>query len=341
MNALTLQAMNGVGRHLRGLAARLTIEIDHGDMRTKFRHELAGLGEPQTDDPMDADFGINLSPGFAPWWKQIPPPDMPQSAATGARARPARGELFRAKDAYRESMPVTPDNDARDLPSSFTGKPLKQLPHRDYPGSFPHGWMDYGRLYAATGPEQGPTPSGWEPAPMLSREEMRAVDATLPGPWSSPEDMVQDISGFGSLREAFIGRPRMGGMGQLMVPPSVTSSLAATASTEAAKAAAAGAKPSETAQIISSIVDFGSSAASIYLQQQEIERRKKEEARLRELERQRLELERQRLQQQATAMGVPVPQPGGIGTGTIVGAAAGVALLGTLVYILTRKGAKR
>jgi hypothetical protein len=343
MNALTIQGLNGLGRHMRGLSAPLTIEIDHGDMRTRFRHELAGLGEPQTDDPMDQDFGINLTPGFAPWWKQVPPPKgMPQSAATGARAKPSRGELFRAKDAYRESFPYTPSMDARDLPSSDTQEPLKQLPHRDYPGSFPHRWIDYRDLYPATGPEQGPTPSGWEPAPMLSHEEMRAVNAAMPGPWASPEDMAQDISGikgFGSLHEAFTAGRRVRGMGQL-VPSSVTTAIAGQAMQAGATAAAQGATPSTTAQIISSVVDFGSSAASLYLQQRQIEQQREAERKARALEAQRLAL----LQQQAAAAGVPFrppPSEGGIGTGTIVGAAAGVAVLGTLVYILTRKGGRR
>jgi len=291
-------------------------------------HVLSGVGEPMTDDE---PYGFNLSPDFAPWWKQIPGA---YGEETRTRRTPERGEAFVAKDNIHPSWPVTKGNDERNLRSSFTGKPIKQLPHRNYPGSFPHGWVDYNDLYAATGPERGPRPSGWESAPRYADEKARAIEAAMPSPWASEENMVYDISGFGDLASA-MGHHGFGHLG-LYVPPSVSTAIASQATTAALEAAT----PSLAMQISSAVVDFGSSSAALYLQQREMERQRAAERTRLALEAQRLEL----LRKQAAAAGVPFRPTSGVGLGTVALAGGGVVAIAALVYALTRgkrKGGRR
>ena len=336
MNHLTLQGMNGCAGALRGLSAPLTIEIDHEDMRARLRHGLVGL---PPDDLLDQDSAAGLARNWAPWWHPMPAARAPVGPVP-RQGRPERGEAYIARADRRASRPLTWSSDERNLPSPFTGKPLRRYPVRAYPGSFPHGWIDHADLRPAAGPEDRsmPSPPGWAP-PVAIDEERRAVDAALPGPWVAEEAMANDISGFGfgSLHDAFMGGPRLGDLGQAAIPTSVTSAIAGQALQAGATAAAQGATPSLTQQIVNSVVDFGSSAASLYLQQREMERRRQEERRLRALE-------AQRLAAQAAAAGVPfrpVSADGGIGVGTVAGSGAGVLALGALAYALTRKGRRR
>jgi hypothetical protein len=105
------------------------------------------------------------------------------------------GETFKNRQGFLAPMPMTASNDERDLPSSFTGKPMFSLPKEDYPGSFPHTTIPYEAMKRAVSPEIGMTPSGWMPIQKLANEERRAVAAAMPSPWSSPENMAVDISG--------------------------------------------------------------------------------------------------------------------------------------------------
>lgn len=257
MNALSVQ---GLSR----LAAPLTVEIDHGDAKMRFRHDVAGLGQPQTDDP---DFGFNLSPNFAPWWKNMPLPKVVQSASTGAARTPPGGELFNARTAYRESYPLTVSNDERNLPTP-SGKPLLRLKGEKFTRVFPHTTIDYSELRPQVFPDIGPTPPGWVSPPRYDQEEMRAVNAVVGSPAAYPEDMTTDISGFGSLHEAFMGQiPGMvTSYDQLNTPAGQAATSAVTQ--QVAQAKAAGASPSEIEQIIA----MGAQAAALYLQARTIQK---------------------------------------------------------------------
>jgi hypothetical protein len=257
MNALTLQ---GLSR----LAAPLTVEIDHGDSKMRVRHELAGFGQPQSDDP---DFGINLDPNFSPWWKQMPPPDVVQSASTGAQATPPPGQLRSARTGYRESFPVTPSNDERNLPLP-SGKPLLRLKGQKFTRVYPHTEIDYSELRPQVFPEIGPTPSGWMAPPRYGDEEARAMNAVVGAPAAYPEDMTTDISGFGSLHEAFMGQiPGMvTSYDQLSTPSGQAATQAVT--DQVKQAQAAGASPSE----IEKIIQMGAQAAALYLQSRALQK---------------------------------------------------------------------
>lgn len=258
MTTLTLQNMSR-------LSAPLTVEIDHGDSKMRVKHELHGfLGQPQTDDP---DFGFNLSPDFSPWWKQMPSPDVVQSASTGARRTPPPGQLLNAKTAYRESYPLTVSNDERNLPTP-SGQPLLRLKGEKFTRVFPHTEIDYADLRPQVFPEMGPTPSGWMAPPRIADEEARAVNAVVGAPAAYPEDMTTDISGFGSLHDAFMGRMGQGGVPGMIVSLDQPTTQAATSAVtqQVAAAKAAGASPSEIEQII----QMGAQAAALYLQQRAI-----------------------------------------------------------------------
>ena len=191
MNSLSLENMRGAGRALRGLSAPITIEIDHGDVRAKLRHELRGMGQWDNDE-----FGLDLTPNVAPWWQEPPiPKGLPRTNPTGARANFEPVETYRATDAYRPSEPFTPSNDERNLPSSWTQEPLKQLPKRNFNVSFPHGWIPYDEVQAVIGPDTPPRPSGWATAPLLSQEKARAIDAVHPEPWMPDDLQVYDAIG--------------------------------------------------------------------------------------------------------------------------------------------------
>lgn len=257
MNALTVQGMGS-------LSAPLTVEIDHGDAKMRFKHELRGLGQPQTDHD---EFGFDLSPTFAPWWKEIPGR---KDDWIRTRRTPERGELFKAQDAYRPAWPTTPSNDERNLPTP-SGKPLVRLEVRKFTRTFPHTTIDYSQLSPQVGPEDTPMPSGWMPPPRFDDEEARAVNAVVGSPAAYPEDMTTDISGFGSLHEAFFGN-YMADIPGIVVSLDDPPAQAATAAVaqQAAAAQAAGAAPS----VVAEIINFGSQAASLYLQQRAIEKAK-------------------------------------------------------------------
>lgn len=268
MNALSLENLIDTPgsvpmRMVSGLGAPFTVEIDHGDAKMRFRHGVAGLGQPQTDE----DFGLNLDPNFAPWWRDMPLPKVIQSASTGAARRPRGGELLNAKTAYRESYPLTESNDERNLPMP-SGKPLLRLKGEKFTRVFPHTNIDYADLRPQLFPEIGPTPSGWMSPPRYGEEEARAMNAVVGAPAAYPEDMTTDISGFGSLHEAFIGR--MAAIPGMIVSLDDPSAQAATqAVTEQVKAAqAAGAGPSEIEQII----NMGAQAAALYLQKRAMDK---------------------------------------------------------------------
>jgi hypothetical protein len=164
--------------------------------------------------PMDEnDLGLDpkgLSPNYAPWWTQIP---LKPGQVTTQRGTPTPGEARAADSEYWASSPLTPSNDARDLPNSYTGKPLRQHKAENYPGSYPHTWIPYEKMQAATGPEMGPTPPGWAPIPTASAVQASAENGGQPLPWVAEDQMTHDVSGFGSLQEMGgfrIGKRRIG-----------------------------------------------------------------------------------------------------------------------------------
>ena len=196
MTHLTIQNMNGTGKVMRRRLSspRLFSLNDMGD---------------SISNPMDnSDLGLDpkgLDPNYAPWWTQLP---LNPGEVTTQRATPAPGEARVAHTAYWKSTPLTPNNDARDLPMSFTGKKMQQLPRQNYPGSFPHTWMPYEDQIPAVGPEMGPQPPGWTPIPGASSLQARAENGGQPVPWVAEDQMTHDISGYASLHD--IGRIQVG-----------------------------------------------------------------------------------------------------------------------------------
>ena len=249
MNALSMEMLNGQARHMRVSRPRVV--------------DLSDMGQPDT---VHDDFGLDLSVNYAPWWTELPiPKGLPRTNPTGARANLEPGQTYRATDSYRPAIPMTPNNDERNLPSSFTQQPIKQLPHQNYPGSYPHGWIPYEELSPQVFPDTPPRPSGWVGAPKLSDEKKRAIDAVHPEPWLPDEFQVYDVSGFGSLQGAMRGMRGMHGMG-VIVPPSVTAAVANDAMKAGADAAAAGGTASDVEKAIAAVVDIGSQAAALYMQ---------------------------------------------------------------------------
>src|ERR1700687_419871 len=196
MTHLSIQNMNGVGKIMR---RRISPN----------RHTtLASFGDVDTNPMDESDLGLDpkgLSPNYAPWWRQ--PPLRPGEVDT-QRGTPRAGERAQADSAFWPSSPLTPSNDARDLPNSYTGKPMRNLPRQNYPGSFPHTWIPYEDLKVATGPEMGPTPPGWATVPTSAQVQARAENGGQPVPWVAEDQMTHDISGFSSLHD--IGRLRPG-----------------------------------------------------------------------------------------------------------------------------------
>lgn len=238
MNSLTLQNMNGVSRHL-------------------------GFSPASVQTP-----GVRIPPTYAPWWKEIPGP---KGTPIRTRRNLEPGQLWRS-DEDRRAWPVTPNNDARDLPNSFTGKPLRQLPHREFTVDFPHTWIDYEKMYVATGPEMGQEIPGWEPIPWLSAEKQRAIRAAMPSPWSAPENMAYDVSGLGDMPgyglpggQSYYGEPNLGALG-LTLGLTPTSGVEKIATEEATKAATSGASTSTVQSIIDNVLAFGTTAYSLYEQ---------------------------------------------------------------------------
>lgn len=237
MIGLTVSSLNGKARRINGLA-----------------------GNPQVP-------GVNIPPDYAPWWKQV----KPRGFNTTVRRNLEPGQLFIDKAEQYPPWPWTPNNDARDLPEAFTGKPLQQLPRRQFTVDFPHTWIDYAQLRPQVGPEMGQQPSGWEPIPQLSAQRAEAMAAAMPSPWVAPERMVYDISGLAGF---------LGMLGQDEWDSSKLVTSLSTEATDAGTAAAkAGASPGTVTQIINGVVEFGSLAASLYLQKRQIDQIKKADER--------------------------------------------------------------
>lgn len=129
--------------------------------------------------------------------------------APGTRIRTRKnlepGDTFTDKEGFLRPMPMTEGNDERDLDSSFTGKPYSGLPRQDYPGTFPHTTIPYEDRKVFVSPEIGPTPSGLMPMDKLANEEERAIQAAMPFPAASPEEMARDMSGLsGRIAAKFV-----------------------------------------------------------------------------------------------------------------------------------------
>jgi hypothetical protein len=257
MNGLSLQNMNGVAGHV-----------------PVARPGVAGLGQSDVDWNLTPDWW--MTEAVAPWWRR---PALRPGETTRTRRTPEGGEERAVPTADRASWPLTPSNDERNVPSAFTGRPLRRLPKQTYPGSYPHGWIPYEDLTGRVDVEAAPMPSGWLPPQRLSEEEARAVQAGFPAPWAPPEAMAYDVSGFGDLAAA-MGAARLSGLG-VYVPPSVSTAIASEATAAAAQEAAKGSTWDTIAKVTSAVTDFGSSAAALYLQKREIDRQRLEEERRR------------------------------------------------------------
>lgn len=272
MTHLSMQNMNGVGSLMRR-------RISPNRPAT-----LSSFGE--ANDLMPDDLGLDpkgLRPNYGTDW--IQPPLGPDEVTT-QRGTPTPGQLRKARSADRPAYPLTPSNDARDLTNSFTGRPMISTPRRDFTIQYPHKWIPYEDLRAATGPERGPTVPGWGTTPTEAQLRARAENGGQPVPWVAEDHMAHDISGFSSLHEVhgmghlslIIGRrvrakiaKCLSGMGdipgmvtswdQLFASPTGTAAVNAVTQ-QATTAAAAGASPSTIEQII----DVGAKAAALALQ---------------------------------------------------------------------------
>lgn len=196
MTHLSMQNMNGVGRVMGRRISRPGV-MGLSDV-------VPDMQNPVSEDDLGQD-PKGLRPDYGTDWIQ---PPLRKDEVDTQRGTPPPGQYRRAYSAYRASSPVTPDNDARDLTNSFTGKPLRQLPRRNYPGQFPHTWIPYEELRPAVGPEMGPTPSGWAATPTERDLRARAENGGQPVPWVAEDNMTHDISGFASLHD--LGRLRFG-----------------------------------------------------------------------------------------------------------------------------------
>lgn len=333
--------MPGVGA--LPLAGPLTISIDHTDLKATVRHQ-DGLGAIPAPD-----LRPNLTPDWretgniAPWWRQ---PALKPGQVTTVRRKMEPGQVYKATDAYRASLPMTPSMDARDLPSSWTSRPLLQFPRRNYPGSFPHKWIPYEKMYAATGPDRPPRPPGWAPIPPYAGEEERAISAALPLPWADEQNMAHDISGFGDLASA------MGsGLGQ---------TPAATAREAFIKECMAKGMPRSTCEgewdrggttqqpWYTQAIGFASQAYQLYAQEQALDAAKKAEERRQRLEAARLANERAALaaaaaQTMPSAVAAEFRPPAAapsFGTYAVVGLGA-LALIGGGIFAFKGRAAPR
>jgi hypothetical protein len=270
MTHMSIQNMNGVGTLMRRRISnprQLTLSDIVPDEQT-----------PTTDD----DLGLNpkgLSPNYAPWWVQ---PPLKRDEVTTQRGTPTPGELRKAHSEDRFAQPLTPNNDARDLKNSFTGRRLDQWKRRDFPGQFPHTWKPYEDIQTATGPEMGPTPPGWGMMPTPAALRQGAIDAGGNVPWGTEDNMAHDISGFSSLHDVngmaalslIVGRrvravlsQKLSGMGQFITSYSQLETPAGQAAVnavtnEATKAAASGADDKTVEQVI----QLGAQVAALALQ---------------------------------------------------------------------------
>lgn len=267
MTHLTMQSMNGEARHFR------------------------------VNPPMVASLGEEDSYSLTPDWgyPRIVPPLAPGETMQYRRS-PEPGQAWKS-DVPMPSKPMTPNNDERNLPV-IDGHPLIQLPHRNYPGSFPHGWIDYEKMYPAVYPDTPPVPPGWMSAPFAANEKKRAIDLVGPVP-AVPEDaQAYDISGFGSMQDAMHG---VGQIAPIPIPPSLTNAAASAVTAQAEAAKAAGASTS----IVNQIIEFGSSMASLYLQKRMIDQQKAAEKKMQDQQAAALAAQQAALAAQARAAGAP------------------------------------
>lgn len=245
MTHMSLQNMNGVGTLMRRRIA--------GPTRLTLNDIVPPDGTPTSEDDLGLD-PKGLGPNIAPWWVQ---PPLRRDEVNTQRGTPTPGETRKAYSADRPAFPLTPSNDARDLPNSYTGQPLRQLPRRNYPGDFPHTWIPYEELKTATGPEMGPTQPGYAPIPSEAQMRQRAFDGGSAVPWVAKDHMTHDISGlrgFASLRD-------IPGMTTDYDTPATQAAVAAVAS-QANAAQAAGASPN----VVNQVIDVAAKAAALALQ---------------------------------------------------------------------------
>lgn len=258
MNALSAE-------NLGTLSAPLVIDVHHGDARVRWEHQVSGLGQPQTDKD---DFGENLAPDFAPWWKQIP---ARKDEWVRTRRNVQKGEAYKAADAYRGAWPMSPSNDERNLPTA-DGHPLIQYRHKRFTTNFPHTWIDYEKMVPMVGPDEPPMPQGWLPPPLFAEEEQRAISAVFPGPAVGPEDMARDISGmhgFASLQDLMAGGPGLGvAVSTVPIPSGVTTSIASAAQDAATQTAASGGSTTDVLGAVAQVIDLGSQIAAVEIQRQ-------------------------------------------------------------------------
>lgn len=246
MNSLSVQNLNGLGKWF-------------DPAKETFTKDLMLTSEWE------------LTPDIAPWW--IEPPTSPGDVVK-YRRNLEPGELYKASTGYRPSRPLTPSNDERNLPSSWTQQPLRQLPHQKFPGSYPHKRIPYEEVRRALSPESGPQLPGWMPPPRIDVEEERAVAAALPHPWSSPEEGVYDISGFSDFTELSCPDRGVG----VYVPSSLSPTKEAVATEAVKKAVQEYAATPWYAQAL----DTAAGAAALYLQSRQLDIAKKEEERRRQ-----------------------------------------------------------
>jgi hypothetical protein len=107
------------------------------------------------------------------------------------------GEVYVSRRGHRKAWPYTPSNDERSLPKAG-GEPSPILPIQRFPGSYPHGWIDYEKMRQDVSTEMGPVPSGWEEPIYVSDETAATKEWAMPSPWTAPEMMSRDVSGWGS-----------------------------------------------------------------------------------------------------------------------------------------------
>ncbi len=243
MTHMSLQNMNGVGSLMRR-----RISPNH-------RTTLSAFGD--AGDTMPDDLGLDpqgLRPNYGTDWIQ---PPLKKDEVTTQRGTPTPGETRKAYSADRPSFPMTPSNDARDLTNSFTGRPMSRMARRDFTTQFPHTWMPYEELKAATGPEMGPTPPGWAPIPTAAQLRRRSQETDIPVPWVAEDHMTHDISGL----RGFASIHDIPGMVVSLDDPGVQAAAGAVQK-QADAAKAAGASP----DVVNQVIDVAAKAAALALQ---------------------------------------------------------------------------
>jgi hypothetical protein len=112
-------------------------------------------------------------------------------------------------------------------------------------------------------------------------EREAAMEWALPGPWATEDTMATDLNGFRGLSNALATANALNGlkgMGQSEfdgATAAASSAISKEAMQAGADAKAAGASDSDVANIINQVVNFGSEAASLYMQKRELDTQKK------------------------------------------------------------------